>query len=68
MAAEELVERIVARDVHREAPAPPARAAPLLAKARDRAREGDRDRSVEVADVDPKLERARRNHADQLTF
>src|SRR4029078_11532030 len=34
---------------------------------RDGAREPDRDRAVERADVDPELERIRRRHAEQLS-
>ena len=44
-----------------------ARAAPLLAKRGNGAREADRDRTVERADVDPQLERVRRGDAEQLT-
>ena len=68
MAAEELVERVVARDVEGEPAAlAAAGAAPLLAQARHRARKRDRDRRVEMADVDPKLERAGRDDPEQLT-
>ncbi len=64
---EELVERVIARDVEGEAVSLAATGpAPLLAQARDRAREGDRDRGVEVADVDAELERARRDDAEQV--
>jgi hypothetical protein len=68
MAAEELVERVVARHVEREAAAAPSGAAPLLAKARDRAGKGDRDRGVEVSDVDPELERASRDDPEKVTL
>ena len=62
VAAEELVERVLAGDVHREAaPAPAPGAPPHLAQARDRAGEGDDDRRVERADVDPQLERVGRD-------
>ena len=66
MAAEELVERVLAGDVDREpAPAPP-RAPPHLAQRRDRAGERHADRGVERADVDPELERVGRDDAEQL--
>ncbi len=52
MAAEELVERVLAGDVDGEALGPAARATPHLAKARHRAGERDADRRVELADVD----------------
>ena len=44
----------------------PARASPLLPQRGDRAREADRDRAVERADVDPQLERIRGGDAEQL--
>jgi hypothetical protein len=43
-------------------------AAPLLPQRGDRAREADRDRAVEEADVDPELERVGRRHAEQLAL
>ena len=68
VAAEELVERVLARDVDRQAaPAPPG-AAPLLAQARDGARERDADRGVERADVDAELERVGGDDAEQLAL
>ena len=66
MAAEELVERVLAGDVHGESAAATAGAAPHLLEARDRARERDADRGVERADVDPELERVGRDDAEQL--
>ena len=66
LAHEVLVERVLARDQHREPVAAPPGSAPLLAQARDRAGEADRDHAVEQADVDPELERVRRAHAEQL--
>ena len=60
------VERVGARHEQREALAAAAGAAPLLAQARDRAREADRDRAVEQADVDAQLERLGRDDAEQL--
>ena len=66
VAAEELVERVLAGDVDGEpAPAPP-RPAPHLPQAGDGAGEGDADRRVELADVDPQLERVGRDHRQQL--
>ena len=66
MAAEELVQRVLARDVDRQpAPAPPG-PAPHLAQRRDRARERDADRRVERADVDAQLQRVRGDDAEQL--
>ena len=68
LAREELVERVLARDQHGE-PAPAAAGAtPLLAQRRDRAREADRDRAVEEADVDAELERVGRGDAEQLAL
>ena len=66
MAAEELVERVLAGDVERQAAAPPPGAAPHLAQAGDGSRERDADRRVELADVDPQLERVGRDDAEQL--
>ena len=68
MAAEELVERVVAGDVHGEAGLAAPGAAPHLPQARDRARERDADRRVELADVDAELERARGAHGHQLAL
>ena len=66
LAHEELVERVLARDEDREAvPAAPG-PAPLLAQRGDRAGEADRDRAVELADVDPELERVGRRDPEQL--
>ena len=66
VAAEELVERVLAGDVDGE-PAPAApRPPPHLPQARDGAGEGDADRGVELADVDPELERVGRDHRQQL--
>ena len=66
VAAEELVERVLAGDVEREPLAAPARPAPHLAQARDRAGEGDADRGVELADVDAQLERVGGDDREQL--
>ena len=64
--AEELVQRVLARHVHREAAPAPARAPPHLAQRRDGAGEGDDERAVELADVDAELERVGRDHGAQL--
>src|SRR5581483_2725345 len=45
-----------------------AGASPLLAEAGDRSREADRDGGVEIADVDPELERVRRGDAEELAL
>ena len=66
VAAEELVEGVVAGDVERDPLAAPPGAAPHLPQAGDRAREGDADRGVELADVDPELERVGGDHREQL--
>ncbi len=68
LAGEELVERVLARDEHREAATAPSRASPLLAQRGDGAGEADRDRAVEQADVDPELERVGRGHSEKLAF
>ncbi len=68
MAAEELVERVVAGDVHGEAGRAPPRTAPHLAEARHRPREGHADCRVELADVDAELERARGRDTEQLAL
>ncbi len=66
VAAEELVERVLAGDVDGEAAPPPPRPSPHLPQAGDGAGEGDADRRVELADVDPQLERVGRDHREQL--
>ena len=66
VAGEELVKRVLAGNVDGQATAAAAGAAPHLAQAGDGAREGDADRGVELADVDPELERVGRDHAEQL--
>src|SRR2546429_2292511 len=47
---------------------PPPGSAPLLAQAGDGAGERDRDRRLEVADIDSQLERARRDDAQQVAL
>ncbi len=66
MAAEELVERVLAGDVDGQPAAAAAGAAPHLPQAGDRAGERDADRGVELADVDPELERVGGDDAEQL--
>jgi hypothetical protein len=66
LAHEELVEGIFAGDEDGEPFRAPASTSPLLAQAGDRAREPDRDRTVEQPDVDPELERVGRGHAEKL--
>ena len=66
VAAEELVERVLARDVHREPAAAAPRAAPHLPQRGDRPRERHDDRGVQRADVDAELQRVGRHHAAQL--
>ncbi len=66
VAAEELVECVVARDVDRQPAPAAARPAPHLAQRGDGAREGHADRGVERADVDPELQRVRRHDAEQV--
>ena len=68
LAHEVLVERVLRGDEHRKAVRAAAGASPLLAQARDRAGEADRDRGVEVADVDPELERIGRGDAEELSL
>src|SRR5262249_34116642 len=59
---------VLRRDQDREAVLAAAGASPLLAKAGDRAGEADRDRAVEVADVDAELERVGGRDAEQLAL
>ena len=68
VAAEELVERVLAGDVEREPAAAPPGAAPHLAQRGDGAGERDADRRVERADVDAELERVGGHHAEQLAL
>ena len=59
--AEELIERVLAGEEHRQATPATSRPAPHLPQARDGAREGDADGSVE-----PELECVRGDHPEQL--
>ena len=68
LAHEVLVERVLGGDEDREAVAAAAGASPLLAEARDGAGETDRDRAVEIADVDAQLERVGRRDAEQVAL
>ena len=68
VAAEELVQRVLARDVDGEAAAAAAGAAPHLPQARDGAGERDADRRVERADVDAELQRVGGDDAEQLAL
>ena len=68
MAAEELVERVLAGHVERQPAAAAAGAAPHLAQRGDGARERHADRRVERADVDAELERVGGHHAEQLAL
>ena len=66
LAHEVLVERVFARDENREAGTAATCPAPLLPQRRHGAREADRDRAVEAADVDSELERVGGGDAEQL--
>ena len=66
LAHEELVERVLARDQHREPVAAAPGPAPLLAQRGDGAGKAHRDRAVELADVDAELERIGRRDPEQL--
>ena len=66
VAAEELVERVLAGDVHRQAASAAPGAAPHLAQRGDRAGERDDDGGVELADVDAELERVGGDDRAQL--
>src|SRR5439155_22984807 len=68
IAHEVLVQRVLRGDEYRKAVLAAAGAPPLLAQARDRAREADRDRAVEVADVYAELERVGGGDAEQLAL
>ena len=64
--AEELVERVLARDVYGQAAATAPGAPPHLPQRGDGPGERDNDGRVELADVDPELERVGRDHRAQL--
>ncbi len=66
MAAEELVQGVLAGDVQGQSLGAPPRPPPHLAQARDRAWEGDADRRVQLPDVDAQLERVGGDDRQQL--
>ena len=66
LAREELVERVLAGDQHREARCATSGPPPLLPQRRDRPGKADRDRAVEEADVDAELERVGGRDAEEL--
>ncbi len=68
VAAEKLVEGVLAGDVHREPRVAAPGAPPHLAQARHGAREGHAQGGVEVADVDAELERVGRHHGEQVAL
>ncbi len=68
LAHEVLVERVLRRDEDRQAVLAAPGASPLLAEAGNRAGEADGDRAVEVADVDPELERVGGGDAEELSL
>ena len=65
---EELIQSVLARHEHREPLAAPASTAPLLAQARHRARETDRERAVEETYVDAELECVGRGDAEEVAL
>ncbi len=68
VAAEELVEGVLARHVHRQPGAAAARPPPHLAQAGHRAGEGHAQRGVELAHVDAELEGVGGHHGQQLAL
>ena len=66
LAHEELVERVLGGDEHREPVAAATRAAPLLTQGCNRPGEADGDHRVQQADVNTELERIRGGDAEQL--
>jgi hypothetical protein len=68
VAAEELVQGVLAGDVEGEPFAAPPGAAPHLAQAGDGPGEGHADRRVQVTDVDAQLERVGRNYGQQVAI
>src|SRR5206468_5613717 len=65
MAAEELIERVLAGDVDRQPATAAPGAPPHLPQARHRTWERHADRGVELADVDAELKRIGRNDPEQ---
>src|SRR5215211_3713411 len=68
MAAEELVERVLAGHVHGESGGAAPGAAPHLAEARHRSGEGHAQGGVELADVDAELEGVGGHYGEQLAL
>ena len=68
LAHEVLVERVLRRHEDREAVTAATGAAPLLTEAGHRAGEADRDRAVEIADVDSELERVGGRDTEQFAL
>ena len=66
MPSEILVERVLGGDEDPETLAPPPCTTPLLPKRRGRSGEPNRNRAIQVADVDTQLERVGRDDAEQL--
>ena len=67
MTTEELVQSILAGEIHSESLTSATRPAPHLPQARHRAGEGHAERCIKLADVDPQLKRVRRNDPEQIT-
>ena len=68
VAAEELVECVIAGHVHGEPGLAATGAAPHLPQAGHRPGEGHADCGLEVAHVDPELERVRRHHREEVSL
>ncbi len=66
VAAEELIQGVLAGHVHGQSTAPAPGPAPHLAQRGDGSGEGDHERRVELADVDPQLQRVGRHDRPQL--
>ena len=66
MAAEELVKRVLAGDVDRQPATATSGPAPHLLEARDRSGERHAHRRVELADIDPELQRVGRDDPEQV--
>ena len=66
MAAEELIKRVFPGDVHRQPATATSGPAPHLFEARDRSGERDAHRRIELADIDPELQRVGRDDPEQV--